>query len=218
MSMFTCSYCSFRSLLWRELTKHSFECHSNEPNFLEKCKVDGCVQTFCCYSSFNSHISRRHHGVDIEREARRAATNEDTATGSAEEREDERDDNSGAITETDDNLDDGAIVSMELDEEPSTILLNPNNLDGSDRLQRSAALFLLSAKERFHLTQSALNFITQQMQQMVSFAIDEIEETVKKHLHDCRITMELDSQFEALRNPFLYLQTEHLQTKFYRKF
>ena len=109
---------------------------------------------------------------------------------------------------------------MELDEEPNDILLNQNNLDDNDRLQRSAALFLLSSKERFHLTQSALNFITQQVQQMVSFAVDDIEEAVKKHLNDCGVTMEnahLDSQFEALRNPFLNLQTEYLQTRFYRE-
>ena len=49
----------------------------NEPNFLEKCKIDGCTHTFCCYPTFNSHKSRKHRGVDIESEARKAARMED---------------------------------------------------------------------------------------------------------------------------------------------
>ena len=94
-------------------------------------------------------------------------------------------------------------------------------LCGSARLQRSTALFLLSAKKRFHLTQSALNFVTQQVQQMVSFAVDDNEEAVKKHLNDCGVptqNAQLDAQFEVMRDPFSSLQTEYLQTFYREKF
>lgn len=69
---FNCGQCSFRSLTWRELTRHRFETHSNEPNFLEKCVVEGCSETFHRYSSFLSHLSRKHRGIDMESAARRS--------------------------------------------------------------------------------------------------------------------------------------------------
>ena len=68
----------------------------------------------------------------------------------------------------------------------------------------------MSAKEHFHLTQSALNFVTQQVQQMVSFAVDYIKEAVKKYLNDCGVPMwdtQLDTKFEVMRDPFSSLQT-----------
>ena len=104
------------------------------------------------------------------------------------------------------------------DYESNSLSLHPVS-DGHDRLQRSAALFLLSAKECFHLTQSALNFVTQQVQQMVSFAIDDIEKVLKKYLNDCGVMQStgLDAQFEAMRDPFSSLQTEYLQTKYYQE-
>lgn len=228
---FICSHCSFRSSFWRELLKHSFECHSNEPNFLEKCKIDGCTQTFRCYSTFNSHISRKHRGMDIESEARKSARTEEISSDLDEDAlggdDSERGDNSETDTETVDNsVDDSTVTAasqLSEDNEPSDngeISSNQDRLCGGARLQKSAALFLLSAKERFHLTQSALNFVTQQVQQMVSFAVDDIEEAVKKHLNDCGVTMQdtqLAAQFEVMRDPFSSLQTEYLQTKFYRE-
>lgn len=138
--------------------------------------------------------------MDIESQARKAARTEGTATDSdSAEGEvpigDDSEHSSIDISETttttetlrDVNLEDSttatAIEFVDADLiEPSDISSSQHYLCASDRLQRSAALFLLSAKERFHLAQSALNYVIQQVQQMVSFAIDDIEEVVKKHL------------------------------------
>lgn len=94
--------------------------------------------------------------------------------------------------------------------------LPQSSVEDSEQLCRSAALLLLTAKERFQLTQSALNFITQQIQQMISYAVDDIdiEEAVVKFLADIP---DLDACLEAMRNPFMSLSTEYLQTKFYRE-
>ena len=93
-------------------------------------------------------------------------------------------------------------VLMDCDDSVSSDSLNGN------KLVRSAALFLLSAKERFQLTQSALDFITQQVQQMIFFAVDDLEEKVKKHLVDQGLQLDTSKCFEAVRNPFIYLETE----------
>ena len=47
--------------------------------------------------------------------------------------------------------------------------LDEDHLSNSDRLHRSAVLLLLTAKERYQLTQSALNFIVHRIQQMMSY-------------------------------------------------
>ena len=35
-----------------------------------RCMVVRCSQSFCCYSSFLSHLSRKHRGIDFGHEAR----------------------------------------------------------------------------------------------------------------------------------------------------
>lgn len=94
---------------------------------------------------------------------------------------------------------------------------NHAGFSDANKLCRSAALFLLSAKERFQLTQSALDFITQQVKQMISFTIDDVEEKIKKQLVDQGIELDICKCFEAVRNPFIHLETEYMQNKFYEE-
>ena len=70
-SLFRCSFCSYSCLIWRDLNRHYFVTHSSEPFFLQKCVVVGCSQTFRTYSSFTSHLNRKHRGVDLENEAKK---------------------------------------------------------------------------------------------------------------------------------------------------
>lgn len=55
---------------------------------------------------------------------------------------------------------------------------------------------------------------------MVSFAVDDIDEMVKKYLTTEGTSgsiPELETHLEALRNPFKCLETEHMQNKFFRE-
>ena len=86
----------------------------------------------------------------------------------------------------------------------------------SNRLLRFAALFLLNAKERYQLTQSSLDFITQQIHY---FVVDDIAEIVSEHLSNEGVS-EISSfteQLDSYRNPFIHLQTEYMQNNFYRE-
>ena len=86
--------------------------------------------------------------------------------------------------------------------------------------ERSAALLLLTVKERFKLTQSAVDFITQQVHHIISYGVDDIQEVVQEWLESQGIVMEnfaeLSARLEPLRNPFASFETEYLQSKFYR--
>lgn len=110
--------------------------------------------------------------------------------------------------------------SEEMDAENITMEYsdNPDFVTGN-KLYRSAALFLLSVKERFQLTQSALDFIIQQVKQMISFAVDDAEEKVKVYLTEQGVTElpDISKCFEGMNNPFIYLETEYMQNKFYQE-
>lgn len=55
---------------------------------------------------------------------------------------------------------------------------------------------------------------------MMTFAVDDIGEIITEYLTSQGTSVnipELEAQFEAMRNPFVSLETEYMQNKFYRK-
>jgi len=63
-SFLSCDRCIFRCKAKIELVKHLFEAHCTDPNFTYSCPIAGCTHVFklgCTYSSFWSHINRKHH-------------------------------------------------------------------------------------------------------------------------------------------------------------
>ena len=55
---------------------------------------------------------------------------------------------------------------------------------------------------------------------MMSFAVDDIGEIITEYLTSQGMSVnipELEAQLEAMRNPFVSLETEYMQNKFYRE-
>lgn len=40
--------------------RHTFEAHSSEPSFSFTCGINGCTSSFKLFSSFSSHLNRKH--------------------------------------------------------------------------------------------------------------------------------------------------------------
>ena len=184
---FCCSYCSFRSNKWRIFIRHTFECHSSLPNFSIECPVTFCRQIFKNFSTFNSHFTRKHSGYVVDNNLA----------------------DSSSIVHVDINNDDvyecgNQEIDMEL--EAST------GVASKDMAQRSAALFLLTMKEKFCLTQVALDFAVGQVRQMVGYLMEDIKSKLTEEL-------KADTNFECFewKDPFMDLDTEYLQHKFYKK-
>ena len=177
--------------------RHTFESHSSEPNFSFTCGIDGCPQTFECYSSIRSHISRRHGGS--ERNLPAATTDEHGTT-------------SGDVSSI--NLDDETVAGSGLE-------LSVVCPTGSDRLARSAALFLITLKEKYALTQSAIDFAVGQVNEIVTYVAEDLKASVESALREVSLETgaevpDLVGCYEECR-PFLHLETEYMQTKFYRE-
>ncbi len=173
--------------------RHTFEAHSSVPNFRFTCGVEGCTQTFSTYSAMKSHLARKHRGANLDNEE---------APGSV---------NSFSHYHCNDDGSDASISEFK----PTCSGVN------EDTLHRSAALFLLSLKEKHQNTQKAVDFAVGQVQQMVSYAVQDIRDSALTMLQEHSIGTgyklpDIASCFEV-PDPFASLQTEYIQTKYYRE-
>ena len=90
----------------------------------------------------------------------------------------------------------------------------------TNKTSRSAALFLLSLKEKHRLTQTCIDYTVSQVQEMVTFIIDDLksatEHSIQQQLADTHVELpDISLCFENI-NPFKGLETEHKQMKFYK--
>lgn len=167
--------------------RHTFESHSSAPNFSFTCGLSGCMQTLKTYSGISSHLRRKH------------------PTGNFDDLEVEC---PAAAFEQDTGV---YVDEPNFDSEPQ---VDPDKRLESDKLlssQRSAALLLINLKERHRLTQSAVNFTVGQVGQMLAHVLDDVKASLKDKLGE----VDIDECFDV--DPFCGLETEALQSKFYRE-
>ncbi len=84
--------------------------------------------------------------------------------------------------------------------------------------KRSAALFLLSVKEKHQNSQKAVDFAVGQVQQMVSYAVQDKTDSALTMLQEHSLATgyelpDIANCFEV-PDPFASLQTEYMQTKY----
>lgn len=169
--------------------RHTFECHSSSPSFLYPCGVSGCIQTFTSFSAISSHLQRRHPSDWTQLQD--SSTPE---TGNSSRREDLWSDE-----DVNDTNIDGEVVAT----------------DSHVLAERSTALLLLTLKERHRLTQAAVNFSVGHIKEMVRHVLDDVKESVKEKLREAvQGDQDIDGCFDV--DTFRGLDTEHLQTKFYK--
>ena len=88
-----------------------------------------------------------------------------------------------------------------------------------NQLEKAAALFLLCLKEQYQITQTAIDFAVTQVQQMLSFAAEDLQSNLEmyfqSHLPE---VSDFDNAMECFRipDPFMH-PIEYMQTKYYRE-
>lgn len=221
MGLFFCQHCTYRCSKWRNLLRHTFECHSSVPGFRFSCSLSGCKRTFKTLSAISSHINRDH-----------TSTEEPTPSSATREEESDSEDDSDITTPIVDHF--TAVLDRDSDCDTEDFQYPHDHSDSgkqseeiiedssSVRLQKAAARFILSLKEQHRLTQVAVNYLVSQVKEMVACVIDDVREAVETVLveknlvssnsHD--IFKTFDHCYE--NNPFAGLETEYKQTKFYK--
>lgn len=103
----------------------------------------------------------------------------------------------------------GALLHCDEDDFSEEVIATNSHL----LAQKSTALLLLTLKERHRLTQTAVNFSVGQIKQMFLHVLDDVKASVKGRLGNSEV--DIAECFDV--DPFRGLDTEYLQTKFYRE-
>ena len=209
--VFLCTLCSYRSDNRMDLIKHYFATHSMEPNFRIVCGIKGCAHSFVfgsTFSSFKSHACRKHPNWQ-------QCVNESESLLS--------DAAAPQVSVTLDAACDGEVDPVVFPKSPNTNvdLFSVSVCDPEPRsqprprrsAQEAAALFLLTFKEQYKLPQRAIDFAVGSIKSILSGVCATLQESMQVSLQQspgCNI------DFQELEDPFYWLQTEYMQTKFYR--
>ncbi len=187
-----CKDCPFFCSSWKNMMKHTFQCHSGTPNFSFQCGFHGCIQNFRTYSAMASHLQRKHPNWDSE-----------------------------SFHDQDFDIDSFNVFQPEEIGGPSTDSSPPHAETMTNKLlaaQRSTALLLLTLKERYRVTQTAIDYTLSQIKQTVVLLMEDVKESVKRVVKDKAAidATVIDGCFDDV-DIFEGLGTEHMQLKFYQK-
>ena len=198
-----CKFCCFRSKSRKEWIIHTFQAHSSTPNFVFKCGINGCVQTFRRLSAVLLHIRRRHHGFNADSPC------EDPSIESMDSSNGQNEPGS-----------DGVDIINGLD---SSCLpcSDESNMPDHLRMQKACATLLLTLKEKHKLSQTALDFSVEQVREVIECVTDDVRKRVESEMLDYSTATgmeipDLSSSFHDI-DPFVGLHSEYMQQKFYKE-
>ncbi len=154
-----CYMCnSFRCSTNSALVKHLFQVHSYEPNFMYACHVEQCPRAFTLgstYSSFLSHAARKHPNwkelLDQAPPITRPKLNQFSNNSSASFLEHESQSEVESSMDQQDDCNDP--MDFSIPEWPID-----SSGDGISDTRKAAGRFLLGLKERYRLSQAAVDF------------------------------------------------------------
>ena len=207
---FFCTLCPFRCTARLQLIQHSFQTHSVEPTFHFVCGIKGCLHTFkvgATYSSFKSHACRKHPNWQEHLDETVAVPSPVASLPDISQ------DNEPICTEVDEvHLD----IDMTRYNEP--ISVSQPLSQSSNKVQRTAALFLLTFQEKYRLSEASINFAVGSINSIVEGACEAARIAVEKLLESDASPSSIDLRacFEHQDDAFASLHTKYQQSKFYR--
>jgi len=155
----TCSLCTGLSVKFNtgDYIKHLRLFHAHRPDFKVTCGIDGCLRNYTNLGSFKNHISFMHN-TDSERHTNEIFTNDTSAEFGGEDESFISDEDFISSNDTSDLNEDNQIPVTHDEINPDTN--NILTLTAKD-LQKSSAYFLLGMKEKYKLTQVAIQGIVE---------------------------------------------------------
>ena len=107
---------------------------------------------------------------------------------------------------------------MTLTHPPKTLIVfidihEPTEAASFLSIQRTSAMFLLSCQERFKLPQTAINFVIGSVNSIINSVCDLAQACTVQGTTDP--DTDVSTILEQSRDPFIGLQTEYMQNKYY---
>ena len=230
-----CRLCPFVSQENLEMVKHMFDSHTEVCHY---CCIDDCKYLFrrgTSYSSFLGHALRKHIGwrdvindnplpcffldkfsteanVEMDCDIHGNKCDNDCYDETCMDTEYNSVSEPNCVYETDFECE----ADVEYDSRIPTAHANASATKPDPIL--TAGLFLLSFKERYRLSQSAINYAMHCVDMMVSATCENIYEHVENKLLECGIAIpnDLKDCLSTLKSPFSNLKTKYQQRKFYK--
>lgn len=177
-----------------------------EPMFNFVCGIKGCLHYFkfgSTFSSFKTHANRKHPNWQECINTTTVAAVPSVVTPRLLSPADEFDDSEVPMESTSEHIPSPDITEVR---EPET-----SSSQSCSQAQKSAALFLLTFKEKYRLSQAAIDF-----------AVGSVQQIVDSVCASAMAAVEMDPSSVAgiaanLEDPFASLQTNYQQNKFYRE-
>ena len=221
-TIYSCTFCSFRSVNRIEYVKHLFQAHSFESHFRYVCGISSCTHVFtrgASFDAFRGHCTRKHYnwqhgfiptiGVEVVGPDINCCTlSSDTSTSA-------RDVVTLAVSDdcnsTDQDMDDNDFNM------PHSVD-NPNEYESEstspDDVKIAAAKFILTLKEKFKLTQASPDYTIKAVEEMMLLSANVHRQSFVENRELAFVPFDQQS---SLANPFLGLKTEYQQTKFFKE-
>lgn len=180
-----------------------FNTHSTEPLFRYQCRIQGCSHRFTSgssFSSFKSHASRKHPSWQ-------KYVDQEFAYGN-------RSNSPSSECHLDVNTDDMYMCTDPEDQEQEMDTTPPCDVD-VPTAKRTAGLFLLTFKEKFRLSQRAINYAVGSITTIVDRVCESIQQSVTSELREKGFLDDIAESF-SYDDPFAEFQTEYRQTQYYR--
>lgn len=170
------------------------------------CGIYSYTRTFCKYSTIKSHVARKHCDVDLDIVEVGRSTSLSLESNVADNIEDL----------TQESIE-SQVDSMEVCAESADCIVSSN------QMQKTAALYLLTLKERYKITQASVDFVVSQTKHTVDNVVTDLCSAVKREIKKLSCLNDEDvsgilSVFTDVREPFLGLETHYLQCKFYEEY
>lgn len=182
-----------------EFLKHIQLFHSHQPGFSITCGLNGCLRSFSSFQSFRNHVYS-YHGGESSLDQQQTADGKSDGTG----------DIGGDDGDDDGDGDDGITFDSEVRETPPS--------------QRNAAMFLMGLKEKYMITQVALQGVIEGVTNLVQSHLDALHSQVQQQLLQSGVSQAaidgiqpLFSECGTYAHPFQGLETQYQQLKFYRQ-
>ena len=156
------------------------------------------------FSSFKTHANRKHPNWQQAISVESVQISEEPVTPS------------GQTEENDPNHHDDSIYlgeGMDVDE---MVLTACDHADENVDPKRTAALFLLTFKEKFNLSQKAMDYAVGSMTTLVNQVSTSLRQSVQHVLKDRNLSEDINQSFRV-DDPFEHLHTEHRQFMYYKK-
>ena len=192
---FCCVCHKFAAPRFASVVRHIGSVHSCEPNLHLTCGIEGCPRTYSSYRCFRKHLRSKH------REFLEQPCDEQT-----------------------EQLPDPFILAdTDIDPEAESSFQSMSQTAAQEPFSaRAAALFLLKAKEKHRISQLALDGLVGDFSEILDSAVKSFSLSTKECLQTANCSTEIISKvelvFNSYRNPFLDLQTAHLQQKYYTRY